>query len=106
LAFGGDFLKNAHVQPVGRHPMGPEHYRDFNRVYHIWDGLGNARGYTSDEGEHDTVMITSGSVRVPYGPLYLPSARWYAHRRGQKDDAVGAFRRVIDLPLKKPNDSK
>ncbi|HKX12878.1 MAG TPA: bifunctional serine/threonine-protein kinase/formylglycine-generating enzyme family protein [bacterium] len=97
LAFQGDRNQTAFPQPIGRHPMGQEYYRDFT-IYGTRDNLGNVREFTGSEGEPGTVVLSGGSVRVPYGPFYLPGGRNYPILRNQVFDSIGGLRLAMDLP--------
>ncbi|MFO1463789.1 MAG: bifunctional serine/threonine-protein kinase/formylglycine-generating enzyme family protein [bacterium] len=103
LAFSGDLLNATYPQPVGKHVMDQKLYRDFS-IYGTLDNLGNVREYTASNGEPTYVVLSGGSVRVPYGPFYYPASRNYAHRETTVDDSVGAFRRVLRFGRPQPRD--
>ncbi|HKY62988.1 MAG TPA: bifunctional serine/threonine-protein kinase/formylglycine-generating enzyme family protein [bacterium] len=97
FAFQGDRNQTAFPQPIGVHPMGQEHYRDVS-IYGTRDNLGNVREFTASEGEPGTVVLSGGSVRVPYGPFYLPGGRNYPLLRNQVADSIGGIRLAMDIP--------
>ncbi|MCC6273850.1 MAG: SUMF1/EgtB/PvdO family nonheme iron enzyme, partial [Deltaproteobacteria bacterium] len=103
LAFSGELKNSTYPQPVGKHVMDQSLYRDFS-IYGTVDNLGNVREYTASHGEPGYVVLSGGSVRVPYGPFYYPASRNYAHRETAVDDSVGAFRRVQRFGRPQPRD--
>ncbi|MCE9625720.1 MAG: SUMF1/EgtB/PvdO family nonheme iron enzyme, partial [Deltaproteobacteria bacterium] len=103
LAFSGELKATTYPQPVGKHLMDQRYYRD-QTLYGTVDNLGNVREFTSSQGEPEYVVLSGGSVRVPYGPFYYPASRNYAHRRNAVDDSVGAFRLVLRFGRPRPQD--
>ncbi|MCE9625716.1 MAG: formylglycine-generating enzyme family protein, partial [Deltaproteobacteria bacterium] len=88
-------LEDCFPHPVGQHPLGPSMYRDAS-LYGSLDVLGNIREFVAAPGLPTLIGLFGGSIRVPYGPFYLPSARVY-QTRGAAEDGIGSFRLVEDL---------
>lgn len=97
MTFQGDRSLTTFPQPIGQHPMGQEYYRDFT-IYGTRENLGNVREFTGSEGEAGTVVLSGGSVRVPYGPFLIAASRNYAHLMNQVADSIGGIRLAMDIP--------
>ncbi|MCC7345581.1 MAG: SUMF1/EgtB/PvdO family nonheme iron enzyme, partial [Deltaproteobacteria bacterium] len=94
-------IEDCFPHPVGEHPLGEAWSRD-RSIYGLVEPLGNIREFVqAPDNLPNLIGLFGGSIRVPYGPFFLPAARVYQNRTAA-EDGIGSLRLILDLPPPDP----